>query len=158
MSDEPAPTREPKAAPGVQVVVTESGEGLLRQHLFDGRHSLVADEPIASGGEDAGPNPYELLLMSLGACTSMTLRLYARRKQWPLSRIAVRLSHQRIYARDCAECETKTGFVDRIERELVLEGPLDAAQRARLLEIADMCPVHRTLTSEINIRTRLADS
>jgi uncharacterized OsmC-like protein len=155
MSDEPAAPRE--AAPGgIEVVVAETGEGLLQQHLFDGRHRLLADEPSAQGGGDSGPNPYELLLMSLGACTSMTLRLYARRKQWPLSRIAVRLSHRRIYARDCAECETKTGFVDRIEREIVLEGPLDAAQRARLMEIADMCPVHRTLTSEVNIRSRLA--
>jgi uncharacterized OsmC-like protein len=148
MSDEPAAGR-------AQVVVAETGDG-LRQQLSNGRHLLVADEPADKGGGDAGPNPYELLLMSLGACTSMTLRLYAGRKQWPLSRVEVRLNHRRIYARDCAECETKTGFVDRIEREIVLDGPLDAAQRARLMEIADMCPVHRTLTSEISIQTRLA--
>src|SRR5207344_3239672 len=113
-------------------------------------------EPVSAGGKDAGPNPYELLLMSLGACTSMTLRLYARRKQLPLTRVAVRLRHARIHAEDCAECETKTGFVDRIEREIVLEGPLDEGQRKRMLEIANLCPVHRTLTSEVSIITQLA--
>jgi putative redox protein len=142
-------------APGT-VLVVESGEGRFKQYLLDGRHRLIADEPVPAGGEDAGPNPYELLLMSLGACTAMTVRLYARRKQWPLERVAVRLSHARIHAEDCAECETKSGFIDRIEREIELSGPLDAAQRTRLMEIAEMCPVHRTLTSEINIRSRLA--
>jgi putative redox protein len=154
MSDVLAPEREP-VPPGT-VVVTESGAGLLEQRLLDGRHVLVADEPPAIGGGDAGPNPYELLLMSLGACTSMTLRLYARRKQWPLTRVTVRLRHARIHAEDCAECETKTGLLDRIEREIVLEGPLDPEQRARLMEIAQLCPVHRTLTSEISIVTRAA--
>jgi putative redox protein len=96
--------------------------------------------------------------MSLGACTSMTLRLYARRKDWPLTHITVRLRHDRIHAEDCAECETKSGFVDRIEREIVLEGPLEAEQRSRLMEIAQMCPIHRTLTSEISIVTRAAPS
>jgi putative redox protein len=138
------------------VLVVESGEGLFKQYLLDGRHQLIADEPLPAGGTDAGPNPYELLLMSLGACTAMTLRLYARRKQWPLERIAVRLRHTRIHAEDCAECETKSGLVDRIECEIELAGPLDAAQRTRLMEIAEMCPVHRTLTSEINIQSRLA--
>jgi putative redox protein len=138
------------------VVVRENGKGLLQQDLLDGRHALVADEPRALGGEDAGPNPYELLLMSLGACTSMTLRMYARRKQLPLTRVSVQLRHTRIHAEDCAECETKTGFIDRIEREITIEGDLNADQRARLLQIADMCPVHRTLTSEISIITRLA--
>lgn|SRR5487761_1244683 len=155
MSDEPAAARASAVAPSVQVVVTETGQGLLQQHLSDGRHLLLADEPVARGGGDTGPNPYELLLMSLGACTSMTLRLYAQRKQWPLSRVVVRLSHGRIYARDCADCETKIGLVDRIEREIELEGPLDATQCSRLLEIADRCPVHRTLISEISIQTRL---
>ena len=136
------------------VVVSESGNGVLEQRLLDGRHVLVADEPPAIGGGDAGPNPYELLLMSLGACTSMTLRLYAKRRAWPLSHITVRLRHGRIHAEDCAECETKAGFVDRIEREIVLEGPLEAEQRKRLMEIAEMCPIHRTLTSEISIVTR----
>lgn len=155
MSDGPVAAEVPPIAPGT-VLVVESGEGALKQFLLDGRHRLVADEPLAVGGNDAGPNPYELLLMSLGACTAMTLRLYARRKQWPLERVAVRLSHARIHAEDCAECETRAGLVDRIECEIELKGPLDAAQRARLLEIAEMCPVHRTLTSEINIQSRLA--
>jgi len=155
MSDPPAGPELPPVSPG-SILVVESGEGLLKQYLLDGRHRLVADEPTQLGGSDAGPNPYELLLMSLGACTAMTLRLYARRKQWPLERIAVRLRHQRIHAEDCAECETRIGFIDRIECEIELAGPLDAAQRQRLLEIADMCPVHRTLTSEINVRSRLA--
>ena len=142
-------------APG-SVLVFESGEGLFKQYLLDGRHQLIADEPVPSGGTDAGPNPYELLLMSLGACTAMTLRLYARRKQWPLERVVVRLRHTRVHAEDCAECETKSGLVDRIECEIELSGPLDAAQRTRLMEIAAMCPVHRTLTAEINIQSRLA--
>jgi putative redox protein len=137
------------------VVVTESGEGNLTQALLDGRHSLVADEPKAVGGNDSGPNPYELLLMALGSCTSMTLRLYARRKNLPLERILVRLSHSRVHAEDCATCETKIGLVDRIDRVIELSGALDEAQRARLLEIANKCPVHRTLTSEIDIRTSL---
>jgi len=157
MSGEAGAGREPVVSPGT-VVVTETGAGLFQQHLLDGRHRLFADEPVAQGGDDTGPNPYELLMMSLGACTSMTLRLYARRKQWPLERVTVRLRHGRIHAEDCAECETKVGLIDRIELELELEGPLDEAQRARLLEIADKCPVHRTLTSEINIRTRLGGS
>ena len=99
------------------------------------------------------PNPYELLLMSLGACTSMTLRLYARRKQWPLDRVVVRLRHGRIHAEDCADCETKHGMVDRIERVISLEGTLDAAQRQRLMEIADMCPIHRLLTAGAKVVT-----
>jgi len=137
------------------VKVVETGEGKFTQHLLDGRHRYLADEPVAASGADRGPNPYELLLMALGACTAMTLRLYAERKQWPLARVAVRLRHQKIHATDCAECETKQGRIDRIERVIDLEGTLDAAQRQRLLEIADMCPVHRTLTSEVSIASRL---
>jgi len=117
---------------------------------------LVADEPESVGGRDTGPTPYGLLLASLGACVSMTLRMYANRKQLPLDRVSVRLRHEKIHARDCEECETETGKIDRIEREIVLEGELDDAQRARLLEIADRCPVHRTLHGEVEIRTRLA--
>ena len=112
-------------------------------------------EVESAGGTDAGPAPYELLLAALGACTSMTLSMYARRKQWPLERVTVRLQHARIHAEDCAECETKDGMLDRIERELSLTGPLSDEQRGRLLEIANRCPVHRTLVSEIDIRTRL---
>jgi len=145
----------PDARPGARGVVTvsESGQGRLGQLIDDGRHRLPADEPLASGGTDSGPNPYELLLAALGACTSMTLRLYAERKQWPLEHIAVRLRHEKIYAKDCADCETKEGKVDRIERHIEMKGALDESQRARLMEIADRCPVHRTLHSEIEIVT-----
>lgn len=137
------------------IKVVESGEGKFTEHLLDGRHRLLADEPVAAGGRDHGPGPYELLLMALGACTTMTLRLYADRKRWPLERVSVRLRHAKIHAEDCADCETKQGMLDRIECEIQLEGPLDRAQRQRLMEIADMCPVHRTLTSEIKIDSRL---
>jgi uncharacterized OsmC-like protein len=144
-------------APGT-VVVTDNGEGPLGQALLDGRHALAADEPVAVGGKDGGPNPYELLLMSLGACTSMTLRLYANRKKWPLEHVVVRLNHARVHAEDCANCEARTAMIDRIERSITLFGGLDETQRARLLEIAEMCPVHRTLTGKIEIRTTLADA
>ena len=138
------------------IKVVESGQGKFTEHLLDGRHRLLADEPVSAGGDDRGPGPYELLLMALGACTTMTLRLYADRKRWPLGRLSVQLRHAKIYAEDCADCETKHGMLDRIERVISFEGALDAAQRQRLMEIADMCPVHRTLTSEIKIETRMA--
>lgn len=125
------------------------------QEIRAGRHRLRGDEPISAGGADTGPNPYEFLLTALGSCTSMTIAMYARRKQWPLEAVTVRLRHSKIYAQDCAECETKEGKLDRIEREIALAGALDAGQKSQLLEIANKCPVHRTLTSEINIRTRL---
>ena len=135
------------------VVVRETGHGLFQQEIISGRHHLIADEPKDAGGLGSGPGPYDLLLAALGACTSMTLRLYADRKRFPLARTQVRLRHSRIYAEDCAECETKQGMLDRIERVIILEGDLSAEQRARLLEIADQCPVHKTLKSEIDIRT-----
>lgn len=143
-----------ETTPGT-VLVAESGTGFT-QILLDGRHRLLADEPAASGGADAGPSPYELLLMSLGTCTSMTLRMYAKRKAWPLERVLVRLRHEKIHADDCATCETKQGYLDRIERRIELVGALSDAQRERLLQIAEMCPVHRTLRSEVVIDTRLA--
>ena len=136
------------------VVVRETRNGLFQQEVAVGRHRFLADEPVAVGGRDTGPGPYDLLLAALGACTSMTVRLYADRKQIPLARTLVHLRHQKIYAADCADCETKEGKIDHIDREISFEGDLDAATRARLLEIADKCPVHRTLTSEIDIRTR----
>ena len=137
-----------------RTVTVESARG-LKQSIHAGEHALTADEPAGAGGEGAGPDPYELLLSALGACTSMTLVLYARHKGWPLARVSVRLAHDKIHAEDCAECETKTGIVDRIEREITLEGDLSEDQRARLLQIANRCPVHRTLTSQIDIVSRL---
>jgi uncharacterized OsmC-like protein/alpha/beta superfamily hydrolase len=148
---------EPVAAAGT-VVVTGAGEGLLPHLISAHGHRLRADEPLEVGGTDSGPGPYDFLLSGLGACTAMTLRLYAERKKWPLENVQVTLRHGKIHAEDCAECETKTGMLDRIERVIRLDGPLDAEQKARLMEIADKCPVHRTLTSEIRIETRPADA
>jgi putative redox protein len=136
-----------------EVVVRETRRGKFQQDITAGTHRFVADEPVAADGLDSGPGPYDLLLAALGACTSMTLRLYAERKKLPLTRAVVRLRHRRIYAADCTECETKEGMLDRIERVITLEGNLSADDRKRLLEIADKCPVHNTLTSEIDIRT-----
>ena len=135
------------------VLVRETRDGTFQQEITAGTHCFLADEPVAAGGLDSGPGPYDLLLAALGACTSMTLRLYADRKKLALLRTRVRLRHSRIYATDCAECETKEGMLDRINRVISFEGELDAETRERLLEIADKCPVHRTLTSEIDIRT-----
>ena len=143
------------AADGAEgtVSVRETGQGQFQQEIVVGRHRFLADEPVKAGGTDTGPGPYDLLLAALGACTSMTVRLYADHKQLPLLRTRVRLRHEKIHAVDCAECETKEGKIDRIDRHIAFEGDLDAAQRARLLEIADKCPVHRTLKSEVDIRT-----
>jgi putative redox protein len=137
-----------------EVVVSETRRGRFQQEVTVGRHRFLADEPERVGGLDSGPGPYDLLLAGLGACTSMTLRLYAERKKLPLDRVTVRLSHAKVHAADCETCETKEGMIDRIERAITIEGTLDEAERARLLEIADKCPAHRTLTSEIEIRTR----
>jgi uncharacterized OsmC-like protein len=125
--------------------------GKLRQEIDAGSNTFFADEPIDAGGDDDGPNPYELLLGALGACTSMTLLLYARRKGWPLEDVEVRLSHQRDYVRDCEDCDTRPVQIDQIERRITLKGQLDQAQRTRLLEIAEKCPVHRTLTGTIKV-------
>jgi len=142
------------AEPG-RVVVQETREGKFTQNIRAGVHRLRADEPAAYGGNDTGPSPYDLLLASLGACTAMTLRAYADQKQLPLDRVTVRLRHEKIHAQDCAECETKEGRIDKIEREIEATGALDDAQRAKLLEIANKCPVHRTLHSEVYIPTSL---
>lgn len=147
----------PATAPEGIVRVEEVGSGPYANAVQAGPHALRADEPESLGGADTGPSPYQLLLASLGACTSMTLRMYADRKGWPLERVSVDLRHSKIHAKDCAECETREGLVDRIERVLTIEGPLDDEQRLRLLEIADRCPVHRTLHGEITIPTRLAE-
>ena len=137
-----------------RVVVQETRKSKFKQTISVGPHHLVADEPVAAGGEDAGPGPYDFLLAGLGACTSMTMRLYADRKSLPLDRVTVTLKHSKIYARDCEECETRDGMLDQIERDIAMDGALDAEQRKKLMEIADKCPVHRTLTSEIRIVTK----
>lgn len=138
----------PAAPPAGEVRVRSNGHGPYGQDIVAGSHRFTADEPASVGGRDGGPNPYDLLLAGLGACTSMTMKMYAERKQWPLERVTVTLRHEKIHATDCAECETKTGKVDRIDRDIVIEGPLDADQHRRLMEIAQRCPVHQTLTSE----------
>jgi uncharacterized OsmC-like protein len=135
------------------VIVRGSADGFA-QEIHAGRHRIRADEPASAGGTDTGLSPYDLLLAALGACTSMTVGMYARRKAWPLEEVTVHLRHSKIYATDCAECETKEGMLDRIERDIHFTGPLTDEQRAKLLEIANKCPVHRTLTSEIDIVTR----
>jgi putative redox protein len=140
-----------------QVVVRETRNSKLQNIVTIGPHHLLADEPRSVGGDDSGPGPYDFLLAGLGACKSMTMRLYAERKSFPLERATVTLNHSKIHAEDCAECETKEGLLDQIDVAIGLEGPLDAEQRKRILEIADKCPVHRTLTSEIRIVTRAAD-
>ncbi len=143
------------ARPG-SVVVQETREGRFTQRIAAGPHQLRADEPESYGGLDSGPSPYDLLLSGLGACTAMTLRMYADRKNWPLEQVTVTLKHDKIHAQDCEDCETKAGKVDVIDRHIVIKGDLDDAQRLKLLEIADKCPVHRTLESEIKVTTRLA--
>lgn len=138
-----------------RTVMVNSGIVRYAQNISVGPHLLRADEPHNSGGNDIGPNPYELLLSALGACTSMTLRMYAERKQWPLRGVQVRLAHSKIHAEDCAACDTKQGTLDQIDAEISLIGDLSEDQRQRLMEIADRCPVHRTLISEVQIRTTL---
>jgi uncharacterized OsmC-like protein len=134
------------------VQVTEAGDTRFGQQITAGRHTFIADEPQPIG-DDTGPSPYDLLLAALGTCTSMTIRMYAERKSWPLERVDVALRHSRIHADDCANCETTSGMVDRIQREITLHGELTDEQRERLLDIANKCPVHRTLHSEIAIDT-----
>lgn len=155
------PKAEPAGLKAVEgeVVVVDAGEGVFPQWIAAGpNHTLRADEPVSVGGTDSGPGPYDFLLSALGACTNMTIKMYADRKGWTLDRLETHLRHDKIHAEDCAECETKAGTIDRIERRLVIEGPLDADQRAKLREIADKCPVHRTLHSEISIVTILDDA
>jgi putative redox protein len=145
-------TSDASAVP--DVVVRGTGANFVQQ-IETGQHRLVADEPASVGGTDTGPTPYDLLLAALGSCTAMTLGIYARRKNLPLEQVVVSLRHSRIHAADCANCETKMGKIDRIDLDLQLTGALTDEQRARLLQVADLCPVHRTLTSEIDIRTKM---
>jgi uncharacterized OsmC-like protein/alpha-beta hydrolase superfamily lysophospholipase len=145
----------PSSGPPGEVVIAETGDGRFQQSVTVGAHRLIADEPVDVGGLDSGPSPYDLLLAALGTCTSMTLRMYADRKSLPLEHVSVRLRHAKVHATDCENCETSQGQIDRIERLVTLDGDLDATQRQRLLEIADRCPVHRTLMSEVDIRTEL---
>jgi len=139
----------------VTSVVVRGADGLA-QTVAAGEHSLSIDEPVEAGGSATGPTPYEVLLAALGACTAMTVRLYAQRHGWPLEDVEVVLSHSRIHAQDCAECETRDGFLDQIDKRIVLHGSLTPEQRGRLHEIADRCPVQRTLQREVVIRSELA--
>ena len=152
-----SPGPAPPAPVAEKVIVRETREGKFTQLVAAGRHVLRLDEPVSAGGLDSGPSPYDLLLAALGGCTSMTVRLYAELKGLPLERVEVELRHDKIHAADCADCETREGKIDRIERVIRLEGALDAAQRAKLLEIANRCPVHRTLHSEVTVPTRLEE-
>jgi putative redox protein len=138
-----------------RIVTVQGSAAGFAQQISVGPHRLAADEPTSVGGTDLGPNPYDLLLAALGSCTSMTVAMYARRKRWPLEAVTVQLRHSRIHAADCEACETKEGFVDHIQRDVQLTGSLSEEQRARLLDIANKCPVHRTLASEIHVQTRL---
>jgi putative redox protein len=141
-------------AEAAHVIVHGTASGFAQEIEIDS-HELYADEPVSYGGTDTGPSPYDLLLGALGSCTSMTIGFYARKRGWPLENITVSLRHSRIHAADCEECETKEGKIDRIELDIQLTGSLTDEQRAKLIEIAGKCPVHQTLTSEINIKSRL---
>ena len=151
----PAAAEEPP--PEGWVEVQETRNGRYAQRIRVGHHMLAADEPASVGGDDSGPGPYDLLSAALGACTSMTIRMYAERKNWPLERVTVRLHHEKVHATDCADCENGVRKIDRIERRIRIEGALDAAQRQRLMEIADKCPVHQTLHRENEIVSRAED-
>jgi putative redox protein len=144
----------PSSSTQTSVVIRGTGSGFA-QEIVAGQHRLKADEPLSAGGTETGPTPYEFLLAALGACTAMTVTMYARRKNWPLDAIVVRLSHSKIHAEDCFDCHTEAGFIDRIDREIELSGSLSPDERLKLFEIAEKCPVHRTLTSEIDLRSSL---
>ncbi len=146
-------TQDSPSLEGGRVFVEETGRGRFQQRITIGPHRLIADEPAAQGGLGSGPTPYDLLAASLGACKSMTMRLYAARKSWPLDRVRVAITHDRVHAADCADCETAEGGIDEFRVEIDITGDLNAEQRARILEIAERCPVHLTLTREVKIRT-----
>jgi putative redox protein len=154
-----AAATEPTAheVPGPRIITVHGSAAGFAQEIVIGPHRLFADEPGSDGGTDTGPNPYDLLLAALGSCTSMTIAMYARRKHWPLESVTVRLSHSKVHAADCVDADTKVGTLDHVHRDVTLSGPLSEEQRARLLDIASKCPVHRTLESEIVIETQLAE-
>jgi putative redox protein len=152
-----ATERREAGAPADNPVTVRTGRNGYVTDIRVNRHSLTADEPAAAGGQDRGPSPYDLLIAALGACTTMTLRMYADRKQIPLEAVVVRLRHEKIHAADCRDCDTREGRIDRIERDIELQGDLDAKTRQRMREIADKCPVHRTLQGEIVVDTRLRE-
>jgi len=144
-------------APGPRTITVHGSAAGFAQEIAIDQHRLRADEPLSVGGTDTGPTPYDLLLAALGSCTSITVAMYARRKNWPLDAVTVRLSHSKVHAADCAEAETKVGMLDHVHRDVEFSGPLSEEQRARLLDIASKCPVHRTLESEIVIETHLTE-
>ena len=154
MNEQVKGTKDDSKTVGPREVVVHGNAGAFTQDIVVGPHQLTADEPKEMGGDDVGPTPYDLLLAALGSCTSITVSMYAQRKGWPLQDVTVRLRHTRIHATDCAECETKEGKIDRIDLDIEFAGPLSSEQRSKLLEIAKKCPVHRTLTSETNLKTR----
>jgi uncharacterized OsmC-like protein len=147
----------PTLVTDTQIVIVEGDASGFAQRISAGGHTLTADETVAAGGTGTGPDPYQLLLAALGTCTSMTVALYARRKQWPLRRVRVRLAHSKAWAQDCAACLTQPAQLDRIERVIEFSGDLTEEQRQRLIEIAERCPIHRTLTSRIDIVTALSE-
>jgi uncharacterized OsmC-like protein/alpha/beta superfamily hydrolase len=152
---EEAPTEVDLKDNRVRVRIGKTG---YQTEIMANRHRFLADEPIPAGGSDTGPSPYDYLVAALGACTSMTIRMYADRKKWPVEEVVVRLKHSKIHAEDCRDCDTKEGKLDRIELEIEPSGPLTDEQREKLLEIAGKCPVHRTLKSEIDIKSKLRSS
>ena len=149
--------KDAKADEDLAVTVSENGVGMFGQDITTGPHLFHADEPPGVGGKNTGPTPYQLLSAALGACTTMTMRLYANKKKWKLDRASVVVRHDKVHAADCGECETREGKIDMFVREITLEGALDEEQKQRILEIADKCPVHRTLHGEVQVRTRLVD-
>ena len=153
----PAIPPQPRNLARPHVIVRGSGHTFL-QEISAGTHRFHADEPASVGGTDAAPDPYDYLMASLGACTSMMVGLQARKRRWPLDKINVSLTHSRIHAHDCEECLTKDGMIDRIEATVELTGPLTSEQRAELMKTAASCPIHRALTHEINVRVRAVES